>query len=188
MHPESLDEPQVLELRKAIDPLPHPYAIAFDLMLEAGLRVAEVTDLYWADLVHEGCVNTALRVAASSSKSHRARTIPITNRLHERIRLAWRRHMPNHFPAAADFVTATKDLGKPVSTRSLERHLRKLAEHAIGIHVNPHMLRHTFASRLLRQSNLEVVRCALGHARVSTTQRYAHTSIDDLSQAMQRVH
>lgn len=187
MHPESLDERQVLQIREAIAPLKHPYAIAFSLMLEAGLRVAEVTNLHWADLVHMGCTKTALEVTASAAKSHRQRTIPINARLHESIRTAWRRLIPIGFPAAADFVTATQTLGKAVSVRSLERHLATLAQETLGIQVNPHMLRHTFASRLLRGSNLEVVRCALGHARVSTTQIYAHTSLDDLSQAMQRV-
>ena len=187
MHPDTLDTAQVLQLREAIDNLEHPYRIGFDLMLEAGLRVSETTKLHWGDLVHMGCVKTALEVAASSAKSHRQRTIPINARLHESIRITWRRDLPSGFPAAADFVTATKEQGNAISARSLERNLKTLAHDTLGIDVNPHMLRHTFASRLLRVSNLEVVRCALGHARVSTTQIYAHTSIDDLTQAMQKV-
>lgn len=187
MHPEIIDTAQILQLREAIDKLAHPYRIAFDLMLEAGLRVSETTKLNWGDLVHMGCVKTSLEVAASAAKSHRARTIPISARLNECIRLVWRRNMPEGFPAAADYVTATTNFGNAISARSLERNLKTLAHTILGIDVNPHMLRHTFASRLLRVSNLEVVRCALGHKNVSTTQIYTHTSIDDLSQAMNKV-
>jgi len=188
MHPETLDTTQIQKLRTAIDELAHPYAIAFDLMLEAGLRVSEVTRLRWTDLIHLGCIKTALEVNADAAKSHRQRTIPITQRLNESIRVAWRRIIPIAFPGAGDYVTSTTTPDRPVSTRSLERHLAKLSKKTIGLHVNPHMLRHTFASRLLRVSNLEVVRAALGHARVSTTQIYAHTSIDDLTEAMNKVH
>lgn len=188
MHPATIDTTQVLQLRDAIDKLEHPYRIAFDLMLEAGLRVSETTKLNWGDLVHLGCVKAALEVAASAAKSHRARTIPINARLHQCIRHVWRRNMPDSFPAAADYVTATTNFGKAISARSLERNLRTVGRATLGIDINPHMLRHTFASRLLRVSNLEVVRCALGHARVSTTQIYAHTSIDDLTQAINKVN
>jgi site-specific recombinase XerD len=49
------------------------------------------------------------------------------------------------------------------------------------------MLRHTFATRLLRVSNIRVVQEALGHARVSTTQIYTDVSNDDMITALGRL-
>lgn len=188
MHPQTLDNAQVATFRAASDTLRHPYSIAFDLMLEAGLRVSEVTKLTWGDLVHLGAVKTALQVTAPVAKSHRARTIPITLRLSLSVAKAWRREIHVAFPSPADFVVAVTFNGKAVTARSIQRNLQTLCRATLGIDVNPHMLRHTFATRLLRVTNLIVVQAALGHARVSTTQIYTHTSVDDLADAMAKVH
>lgn len=188
MHPITLEDHHVTILRKAADGLKHPYPVAFALMLEAGLRVAEVTQLAWLDLLHLGTVKSALAITAAMTKGSRTRTLPINQALHNAIRDAWHRSDAAGPPRCTDYVVAVKSGTPPVSTRSIERNLAKLSEHALGMHVNPHMLRHTFASRLLRVSNLEIVRAALGHARVSTTQIYAHTSIDDLAEAMRKVN
>jgi len=51
--------------------------------------------------------------------------------------------------------------------------------------VYPHLLRHTFATGLLRScQNLETVRKALGHSMVSTTGIYTHLVDDDVKEAM----
>jgi integrase len=50
-----------------------------------------------------------------------------------------------------------------------------------------HDLRHTFATRLLRQTgNLKLVSRLLGHTTIDTTARYAHVLDEDLEQALER--
>ena len=46
------------------------------------------------------------------------------------------------------------------------------------------MLRHTFATRLLKASNMRVVQEALGHKSIQTTQIYTHVTSDDLTRAV----
>ena len=188
MHPKPLTIDQTQTLREAFDALKHPYPIAFDLMLEAGLRVAEVCSLCWLDVMHLGNVKECLTLDASAAKNGRERIIPITARLSSRITQAWNGNAAGEPPVAAGYVAAARPHSKAVSPRSLERNIKRLASETLGIDVNPHMLRHTFATRLLRTSNLEIVRAALGHKRVSTTQIYVHTSIDDLAEAMKRAN
>lgn len=64
--------------------------------------------------------------------------------------------------------------------------LETLGESA-GVDVTPHVLRHTFATRLLREANADLVMVAalLGHENVSTTAIYTQPSDTDLAEAVE---
>jgi site-specific recombinase XerD len=69
--------------------------------------------------------------------------------------------------------------GGPLTTRSMERLVRKYAR-AAGIQktVTPHVMRHTLATTLLRRgADIRIIQQLLGHASVATTQIYTH--VDD---------
>lgn len=182
--PDTIPNGRTAAFIAAADTRPHPYPILIAVMFHAGLRVGELLTLAWCDLIQENQPLGALRIEAANTKSNRQRIVPINRALAARLRDTWNAvarpagFTPGHYLAAA------KPNGRPVTVRTIERHVQTAARKAGIPAVTPHTLRHTFATRLLAVSNLELVRKALGHSRVSTTQIYVHPTTEELASAV----
>jgi len=151
------------------------------LMLDTGLRLSEAINLRWVDLdLHIG------RLMVRSGKGGVDRTVWVgTEGLASLCR--WRERQAS-LPGTPDppaFIFTTL-AGKRVSGRYVHAMLGRYARKAgIAKHVHPHMLRHTFATDLLRSArNIKVVQRALGHAYLSTTEIYTHLVDQDVEEAM----
>jgi integrase/recombinase XerC len=159
------------------------YALAL-LMLDAGLRVGEACLLLTTDLVLLGHSVQTLTLPAFITKSHRSREVPLSQRLQHAIdtlnKLYWSR------PAVHDSVYAfpSRDPARPITRRQVQRIIKRAAMLAIGRPVHPHVLRHTFATLLMRKTNARVVQQLLGHKHLSTTQIYTHPNSNDLRDAI----
>lgn len=176
------------KLTSYIDTRRPPHPLAFHLMLYAGLRIGEVTKLAWDDLIHNAEPKTAIVLDKHMTKNHQQRTVPITKPLAASIKATWLNFgIPNNF-GPANYAIAITPASHPVTTRTLQRHLHTIGKNALGYHVNPHMLRHTFATELLAVTNLVTVQQALGHRRISTTAIYTHPSTDVVSEGMNRMY
>ncbi len=155
------------------------------LMLDAGLRVGECVQLLQADLVIACRPVEALHVTAQISKSKRDRIVPLSQRCRQAIEKMikwWWQHKaaiqnPHAFYSRA-FL-------KPLTTRQVERIVKRAAVQSIGRPVHPHMLRHTGASRLARIIDTRAVQDWLGHKNLSSTQIYIHTNAEELKRAVE---
>jgi integrase/recombinase XerC len=80
--------------------------------------------------------------------------------------------------------------GRPLSVPGVRWIISRYAQvSGIGKNIHPHSLRHSFATHLVNAGcDVRIVQEMLGHASLSTTQRYAHVNIEGLKKVYARAH
>ena len=151
-----------------------------ETLYSSGLRVSELTglDIGGVDLC-EGLV----RVLGKGGKE---RIVPLGSLARTAISdyLAARKNPPYDAPL---LVNAR---GGRLTSRSVGRIVDKYILHIAAMKkISPHTLRHTFATHLLEGgADLRSIQELLGHASLSTTQKYTHVSIDRLMEVYDKAH
>ncbi|MDO9242281.1 MAG: tyrosine recombinase XerC [Rhodocyclaceae bacterium] len=161
----------------------------FELFYSSGLRLAELAAL---DLVAgrqgSGGLDLVGGAVTVTGKRAKTRTVPVgvqaaaalTTWLDQRAAMA-------KTDEAALFVSRR---GTRLSPRAIELRLAHWAKKSgLGLHVHPHMLRHSFASHVLQSSgDLRAVQEMLGHASIGTTQIYTHLDFQHLAKVYDAAH
>lgn len=159
------------------------YAMAV-IMLDAGLRVGELVQLRQEHLWMGGEPVHTLRVTSDIAKKCRERTVPLTQRCQTAFRCLYEHVWTIHRDVPYFYAFYRFHPKSHLVTRQVERIMKYAGIRSIGRPVNPHLLRHTFATRVLQQSNLVVVQELLGHSSLQTTQIYTHPNEDDKFKAI----
>jgi len=188
--PEVLPEAEVATLLEAPDgkdPLALRDRAMLELMYGAGLRVAELVGL---DL---DAIDPGARLVRVLGKRRKERIVPYGKPAAEAL-ARWLdlgrpalAAEPGAKPGKALFLN--RDGGR-ISVRSVARRLDRWAI-AAGLprHVHPHVLRHCFATHLLGNgADLRGIQELLGHASLSTTQRYTHLDWKRLAAVYDAAH
>lgn len=179
------EEAQILYY--ALKKSPRDYTILATLCW-TGLRVGELASLIFDDLLIGGHMKTSLMVRAEVSKSGRTREIPMGKRLRDILQdyLNWlEKKIGSIKPEYPIFQQL--DRIRPISTRQIERIIKKMSKESIGKAIHPHILRHTFATNLMRVTDIRIVQEILGHTNLASTQIYTHPNNCDLQKAVDRM-
>lgn len=155
-----------------------------ELFYSSGLRLSELQGL---NLTQLDLLTDQVRVIG---KGRKERIVPVGQRASIALRryLALRESVGRGAGADRRAVFVGKG-GRRLSPVTIQRRIHRLYD-AIGAHdMRTHSMRHSFATHLLDAgADLRAVQELLGHASLTTTQVYTHTSIERLKQVYQKAH
>ncbi len=187
--PEVVTAPQIAELLEALpqDPAGRRDRAARELLYGSGLRASELVGLDLED------VDLSRRLARVRGKGGKERLVPFGREAERALRAylpdraAWRALGGETLAREPLFVNQR---GGRLSDRSLRRIVdAALVRVAMAAHVHPHTMRHAFATHLLEAGmDLRAIQELLGHASLSTTQRYTHLDLAHLMETYGKAH
>jgi integrase/recombinase XerC len=169
-----------------------------ELFYASGLRLNELVDLDLDD------TNLSSRVVRVRGKGGKERIVPFNRPAAEAIRkmmadrprtFSVEEHSSPSRGHASRQIRRRQPLflnlrGQRLTTRSVDRIVRRyVRQAALTGGISPHALRHTFATHLLQAgADLRAIQELLGHARLSTTQRYTHLDVGRLMEVYRKAH
>ncbi len=151
-----------------------------ELIYSSGLRVSEATNVKLEDFEDN---RNFLRVLGKGSKT---RLVPVGQYANDAISAWLEKRNSIHSESKYLFLNLR---GKKISTRSVQERIRKISVIQGLPPVNPHMLRHSFATHLLESSgDLRSIQELLGHSSLSTTQIYTKLDYQHLMSVYEKAH
>ena len=202
--PVFLSEPEItrlIETPNTGDPLGRRDRAILELFYASGLRLSELVAVDLEDL------NLSGRMVRVMGKGRKERLLPFNQSAADAIR-AWMRDRAAMLTARHSARSAKSSRpsrphalkpssplfinyrGTRLTDRSVDRLLRKyVAQCSTRMGISPHALRHSFATHLLqRGADLRAIQELLGHAALSTTQRYTHVNASQLIEVYRKSH
>ena len=191
----------LLEMPDTAQPLGRRDKAILELFYASGLRLSELVGLDLDD------VNLSGRVVRVLGKGRKERIVPFNQTTAAALKawLADRAVFAAPPPVRRDAPPARRPVpyarrprdplflnyqGGRLSTRSVDKLVRRyVAACSTRYGISPHALRHSFATHLLEAgADLRAIQELLGHARLSTTQRYTHVNAAQLIETYRKAH
>lgn len=184
--PEALSLEEQAAVSRFVFKNPTPRKAGILFMLQLGLRISEVCGLQWGDidLVHKevhirrgvrripvGSGKTSIVIQAPKTESSK-RVLPIPPKLSALLQMLYQK---NTFGSDVWFLSCSS---KPVEPRCYRKSIHGYLARAGAHDVNPHMLRHTFATTCLQAGcDIKTLSELMGHSNPNITlQRYASSN------------
>lgn len=158
-----------------------------ELLYGTGIRLGELVGLNLED------VSLKQRLAKVRGKGKKERIVPFSSKAGAMLR--------DYLPARLAILRRRRTSSEPnalflnmrggrLSDRSVRRNLQDyIRRSAMKLEVRPHLFRHSFATHLLnRGADLRTIQELLGHASLSTTQKYTHVALEELIRVHRASH
>jgi integrase/recombinase XerC len=153
-----------------------------ELFYSSGLRLAELVSL---SVTAVDLKDRTVRVLGKGSKT---RIVPVGRQAVDALK-TWLKERGMLVKSGVDALFVGQS-GRPLSVRAVQLRVGAWGRRqGIGVHVHPHMFRHSFATHLLESSgDLRGVQELLGHADIGTTQIYTHLDFQHLATVYDAAH
>jgi integrase/recombinase XerC len=153
-----------------------------ELFYSSGLRLAELVGL---SVTAVDLKDRTVRVLGKGSKT---RIVPVGRQAVDALK-TWLKERVALARSGVDALFVGRS-GRPLSVRSVQLRVGAWGRRqGLGVHVHPHMFRHSFATHLLESSgDLRGVQELLGHADIGTTQIYTHLDFQHLAAVYDAAH
>ncbi len=157
-----------------------------ELLYASGLRVAELVGLDLGDVLVE---ERTLRVLGKGGKERLVPFHDLAARVLETYRGFRREFLAAKGLPASPALFLNQRGGRLTATSVRNLLARTLDRAALRGRISPHALRHSFATHLLNRGlDLRAIQELLGHASLSTTQRYTHLGLEELARTYEKAH
>ena len=182
-----LSDSEFKKLEAALPSLSLQESAILSLLLYCGLRVGEVAQLILKDLEDLDSTSPSVHIRAAISKFGHGRFVPIPQKAHKYIHDYIFLYTPKPQPFQPGSFLFPGTAGRPhKSVHGLEQMVDRIGRRLFHKHITPHWLRHTYATRLLKFSNIREVQLCLGHMKLSSTEVYTHPTNKDLSKSVDK--
>ncbi len=158
-----------------------------ELFYSSGIRLGELAALSDDD------IDFSAEMMRVRGKGRKERIVPVGGHALAAIqayRDERRRTVPSGSETGMDRPLFVASNGRRISTRTIARVVEKTVQQSgVGRRISPHSLRHGFATHLLDAgADLRAIQELLGHASLSTTQRYTTVSVSRLMEIYDKAH
>ena len=174
-------------LQKALKEIPQKFVafrtqLCIELLYGSGLRIGEVEQLTWKDLKQNQV--TVL------GKGNKVRRVPLSKAftaLLDSYQHFWNQHQQTEISKNRLFISLK---GCPLHKRTLQKNITDWLKNTGHLgQSSAHILRHSFATHLLDEgADLLAIKEMLGHASLSTTQKYTQVSIQKMKKVVSLKH
>ncbi|AFF25378.1 TPA: tyrosine recombinase XerC [Pasteurella multocida] len=181
--PKNIDAEQVQQLlnNDSKEPIDIRDRAILELLYSSGLRLSELQSL------NLNSINTRVREVRVIGKGNKERIVPFGRYASHAIQQWLKVRILFNPKDEALFVS---QLGNRLTHRAIQQRLEVWGiKQGLSSHLNPHKLRHSFATHMLEaSSDLRAVQELLGHSNLSTTQIYTHLNFQHLAEVYDSAH
>lgn len=157
-----------------------------EVLYGCGLRVSELTGLNISN------IDQAEQMLYVYGKRRKERIVPYGSKAREALEKYWpvRRRITDRKKSARNKAVFLNSKGGRLTNRAIFNVVRKYSRLLTpNLDLHPHSLRHAFATHLLADgADLRTIQELLGHASLSSTQRYTHATIEQLTSVYDGAH
>lgn len=154
----------------------------FELLYATGVRCSELVAIKFKDLDMNG------RTIRIIGKGKRERMVLFGQKAHDKLQQYLDNERPR--PADASEHLFLNNRTQPLTVRTVQRIFEMFRSFLkFEKQITPHKIRHSFATHLLNQGvDLRTVQELLGHKTLSSTEKYTHVSLEDLTKLCDTIH